>query len=50
MDVYEALDTTRMMRRMKPDPIPIETQCKILDAAIRASNRSEKGWAPHPSA
>lgn len=36
MDVYEALYTTRAMRRVKPDPIPIEVQKKILDAAIRA--------------
>jgi nitroreductase len=38
MDVYEALYTTRMMRRMKPDPVPLESQCRILDAAIRAPN------------
>jgi nitroreductase len=38
MDVYEALYTTRMMRRMKPDPISIESQCRILDSAIRAPN------------
>ncbi|MEU6602996.1 nitroreductase family protein [Streptomyces flaveolus] len=38
MDVYEALYTTRMMRRMRKDPIPLETQCRILDAAIRAPN------------
>jgi nitroreductase len=36
MDVYEALYTTRAMRRVKPDPIPVEVQRKILDAAIRA--------------
>ena len=36
MDVYEALYTTRAMRRVKPDPIPQEVQQKILDAAIRA--------------
>ena len=36
MDVYEALYTTRAMRRVKPDPIPIEVQQKILDAAVRA--------------
>jgi nitroreductase len=38
MDVYEALYPTRMMRRMKPDPIPMESQRRILDAAIRAPN------------
>ena len=36
MDVYEALYTTRAMRRVRPDPIPAEVQAKILDAAIRA--------------
>ncbi len=36
MDVYEALYTTRAMRRVKPDPIPLDVQRKILDAAIRA--------------
>jgi nitroreductase len=36
MDVYEALYTTRAMRRCKPDPIPIGAQQRILDAAIRA--------------
>src|SRR5215469_4565643 len=38
MDIYEALYTTRIMRRMKPDPIPLDSQCRILDAAIRAPN------------
>jgi nitroreductase len=38
MDVREALYTTRMMRRMRPDPIPVEVQGRILDAAIRAPN------------
>ena len=36
MDIYEALYTTRAMRRVKPDPIPLAVQRKILDAAIRA--------------
>jgi nitroreductase len=36
MDVYEALYTTRAMRRMRPDPIPYTVQARILDAAIRA--------------
>jgi nitroreductase len=38
MDIYEALYTTRAMRRLKPDPIPMEAQARILDAAIRAPN------------
>ena len=36
MDVYEALYTTRAMRRVKPDPIPHDVQARILDAAVRA--------------
>lgn len=36
MELYEALYTTRAMRRLKPDPIPIDVQARILDAAIRA--------------
>ena len=26
MDIYEALYTTRMMRRLRPDPIPLDTR------------------------
>ena len=40
MDVYEALYTTRAMRRMRPDPIPYAVQARMLDAAI---------WAPSPA-
>ncbi len=36
MDLNEALYTTRAMRRVRPDPIPMEVQAAILDAAIRA--------------
>src|SRR3954466_10628773 len=36
MDTYEALYTTRAMRRVKPDPIPLDVQARILDAAVRA--------------
>ena len=38
MDIYEALYTTRMMCRLRPDPIPLDTQARILDAAVRAPN------------
>jgi nitroreductase len=43
MDIYEALYTTRSMRRLKPDPIPHDVQARILDAAIHAPN-IEQGW------
>ena len=36
MDIFEALYTTRAMRRVKPDPVPEAVQQQILDAAIRA--------------
>ena len=45
MDVYEALYTTRAMRRCKPDPIPLDVQQRILDAAIRApSGGNTQNW------
>lgn len=40
MDVYEALYTTRSMRRLRADPIPDAVQARILDAAIRAPSPS----------
>jgi nitroreductase len=40
MDVYEALYTTRSMRRLGPEPVPYEAQARILDAAIRAPSPS----------
>ncbi len=45
MDVYEALYTTRAMRRVRPDAIPDAVQAKILDAAIRApSGGNSQSW------
>jgi len=45
MDIYEALYTTRAMRRVKKDPIPEEVQKRILDAAIRApSGGNAQNW------
>ncbi|MEU6427781.1 nitroreductase family protein [Microbispora sp. NPDC046973] len=45
MDLFEALYTTRAMRRVKPDPIPMEVQERILDAAVRApSAGNTQGW------
>src|SRR6476659_2926607 len=38
MDIHEALYTTRMMRRLRPDPVPLDVQARILDAAVRAPN------------
>src|SRR5271168_3767228 len=45
MDLYEALYTTRAMRRVRPDPIPADVQARILDAAIRApSGGNQQNW------
>jgi nitroreductase len=45
MDLYEALYTTRAMRRVRPDPIPLDVQARILDAAIRApSGGNSQPW------
>jgi nitroreductase len=45
VDVYEALYTTRAMRRVLPNPIPIDVQQRILDAAIRApSGGNMQNW------
>jgi hypothetical protein len=45
MDIYEALYTTRAMRRVLPDPIPMDVQAQILDAAVRApSGGNTQGW------
>ena len=45
MEVREALYTTRAMRRVKPDPIPVDVQMRIMDAAIRApSGGNAQNW------
>jgi nitroreductase len=45
MDVYEALYTTRAMRRCRPDKIPMDVQQRILDAAVRApSGGNTQNW------
>jgi nitroreductase len=45
VDVYEALYTTRAMRRVRPDPIPLDVQARMIDAAIRAPTGSNaQSW------
>ena len=45
MDLYEALYTTRAMRRVKPDPIPEDVQRRVLDAAVRApTGGNSQNW------
>jgi nitroreductase len=45
MDLYEALYTTRAMRRVRPDPVPVDAQARILDAAVRApTGGNQQTW------
>jgi len=45
MDAREVLYTTRAMRRVKPDPVPVDVQARILDAAVRApSGGNSQSW------
>src|ERR1700733_6872961 len=45
MELHEALYTTRAMRRVKKDPIPLDVQARMLDAAIRApSGGNQQNW------
>jgi nitroreductase len=45
VDISEALYTTRAMRRVRPDPIPLDVQARILDAAVRApTGGNSQNW------
>ncbi len=45
MELYEALYTTRAMRRTAPDPIPEDSVKIMLDAAVRApSGGNTQNW------
>jgi nitroreductase len=45
MELHEALYTTRAMRRVTSEPIPLDAQARMLDAAIRApSGGNQQGW------
>jgi nitroreductase len=45
MEIFEALYTTRAMRRVKSDAVPSEVQASILDAAVRApSSGNGQNW------
>jgi nitroreductase len=37
-DLFETIETTRAMRRLKPDPVPDELIAKILKAGVCAAN------------
>jgi nitroreductase len=43
--LFEALYTTRALRRLKPDPVPDEVLFQLFDAAIRApSGQNAQDW------
>lgn len=45
MDLYEALYTTRAMRRVRTDPVPDHVVASMLDAAVRApSGSNAQAW------
>lgn len=45
MDIFEVINTTRAMRRLKPDLVPDDLIWKVLDAAIRApSGGNRQPW------
>jgi nitroreductase len=45
MDLYEALYTTRAMRRVSSDPIPVDIVQAMLDAAVRSpSGGNSQNW------
>lgn len=45
MDLFEALYTTRAMRRVSSDPVPSEVVAAIMDAAVRSpSGGNSQNW------
>ena len=46
MGIFETMYTMRAMRRLKPDPVPLETIRKILEAGTQApSGQNLQAWA-----
>lgn len=45
MDVFEAMYTSRALRRFKPDPVPEDVAFQLIDAAIRApTGHNSQDW------
>lgn len=45
MNLFDAINTARALRRFKPDPVPDDVITKILEAGIRApSGSNEQTW------
>jgi nitroreductase len=44
--LFEAMYSARVLRKLKPDPVPEDLLTKILDAAVRApSAGNAQNWA-----
>ena len=44
--LFDAITSMRAMRRLKPDPVPLELIRKVLDAGTRApSGQNTQPWA-----
>jgi len=45
VEIFEAINSQRAMRRLKPDPVPDELIWKLLDAAVKApSGGNRQPW------
>jgi nitroreductase len=45
VDVWNALYTTRAMRRLRPDPVPDDVVARIIDAGVRAPSPGDvQSW------
>ena len=45
MDLFEAIDSQRTLRYIKPDPVPPEYLKRVLDAAVKApSGGNSQPW------
>ncbi len=46
IDLFETMNTMRAMRRLKPDPVPLELIRKVLEAGTKApSGQNTQPWA-----
>src|SRR6266508_679355 len=50
MDVFEVINTTRAMRRLKPDPVPDELIWKVLEAWNATYGAAREAMAADPNA
>ena len=45
-ELFEVIDSTRSMRRLKPDPVPMELIWRVLEAGTKAANgQNTQPWS-----